>query len=214
MGSTSGKGAELCCSPNIQIRNAKPRSKPYKLGDTPGLLLLVKPTGGKLWRFKYRIFGKEKALAIGIYPGVGLAEARRRRDDARTLLANGKEPSVEKRRDKIRAQMQAENTFNAVASEFCDKRKRDGTKSWAPATGKRSEYLLSLLGGSIGHMPIADILPTRYSPPSEELRARASWKAPDEPSSLHRMSSSVPVNCGMQNGKNLASMVHSGPLLQ
>ena len=144
---------------DIQIRNAKPRSKPYKLGDTPGLFLLVKPTGGKLWRFKYRIFGKEKALAIGIYPGVGLAEARRRRDDARTLLANGKDPSVEKRRDKIRAQMQAENTFNAVASEFCDKRKRDGTKGWAPATAKRSEYMLSLLRGSIGHLPIADILP-------------------------------------------------------
>jgi len=144
---------------DIAIRNAKPRSKPYKLGDALGLFLLIKPTGGKLWRVKYRIYGKEKALAIGIYPSVGLAEARRRRDDARTLLANGKDPSIEKRRDKIRAQMQAVNTFNAVAAEFCDKRKRDGTKGWAPATATRSEYLLSLLRGSIGHMPIADILP-------------------------------------------------------
>ncbi|MEN7538574.1 tyrosine-type recombinase/integrase [Aurantiacibacter flavus] len=75
------------------------------------------------------------------------------------MLANGKDPSVEKRRDKIRSQMQAANTFNAVAAAFCDKRKRDGTKGWAPATATRSKYLLSLLRGTIGHMPIVDILP-------------------------------------------------------
>lgn len=56
---------------DIAIRNAKPREKPYKLGDALGLFLLVKPTGGKLWRVKYRIHGKEKALAIGTYPTVG-----------------------------------------------------------------------------------------------------------------------------------------------
>ena len=67
---------------DVAIRNAKPREKPYKVGDTLGLFLLVQPSGGKLWRVKYRIDGKEKKLAIGIYPQVGLAEARRRRDAA------------------------------------------------------------------------------------------------------------------------------------
>jgi hypothetical protein len=62
---------------DVAIRNAKPRDKPYKVGDTLGLFLLVQPSGGKLWRVKYRIDGKEKKLAIGIYPQVGLAEARR-----------------------------------------------------------------------------------------------------------------------------------------
>jgi len=144
---------------DIEIRNAKPREKPYKLGDSLGLFLLVKPSGGKLWRVKYRIHGREKALAIGVYPTVGLAEARRRRDDARQKVSDGLDPSIEKRRDKMRAQMQAATTFTAVAAEFCEKRKRDGTKGWAPATATRSEYLLSLLRGSIGHMPIADIQP-------------------------------------------------------
>jgi len=144
---------------DIAIRNAKPRGKPYKLGDALGLFLLVKPTGGKLWRVKYRIHGKEKALAIGTYPTVGLAEARRRRDSARELVFDGRDPSIEKRRSKMRAELASATTFTAVAEEYCAKRKRDGAKAWAPATANRSEYLLSLLRGSIGDMPIADIQP-------------------------------------------------------
>ena len=144
---------------DVAIRNAKPRPKPYKLGDSLGLFLLVQPAGGKLWRLKYRVDGKEKKLSIGSYPEVGLAEARRRRDDARELLSFGKDPSREKKRKKVQAQLQAENTFAAIAAEFCEKRRRDGQKAWAPATATRSEYLLSLLKGSIGKLPIADIEP-------------------------------------------------------
>jgi integrase len=144
---------------DVAIKNAKPRSKPYKMGDAGGLFLLVQPSGGKLWRLKYRIGGKEKKLALGIYPEVSLAVARRRRDDARELLAAGKDPSREKQRDKIRFRAQAGNTFNAIAAEFCNKRRRDGDKAWSPATAKRSEYLLSLLERSIGPMAINEIEP-------------------------------------------------------
>ncbi|WP_285712724.1 tyrosine-type recombinase/integrase [Erythrobacter oryzae] len=144
---------------DVAIRNAKPREKPYKIGDTLGLFLLVQPSGGKLWRVKYRIDGKEKKLAIGIYPQVGLAEARRRRDAARELVAAGKDPGREKQREKVRSRIQAETTFDAIASEFCQKRRRDGQKAWAVSTATRSEYLLSLLKGSIGKLPITDIEP-------------------------------------------------------
>ena len=144
---------------DVAIRNAKPREKPYKIGDTLGLFLLVQPSGGKLWRVKYRIDGKEKKLAIGIYPQVGLAEARRRRDAARELVAAGKDPGREKQREKVRSRIQAETTFDAIAAEFCQKRRRDGQKAWAVSTAKRSEYLLSLLKGSIGKLPITDIEP-------------------------------------------------------
>ena len=130
---------------DIAIRNAKPRPKPYKLGDALGLFLLVQPTGGKLWRLKYRVDGKEKKLGIGTYPEIGLAEARKRRDDARELIAAGKDPSREKQREKTRARLGADNTFAAIAAEYCKKRRRDGAKAWAPATAVRSEYLLSLL---------------------------------------------------------------------
>lgn len=144
---------------DVAIRNAKPRAKPYKMGDTLGLFLLIQPSGGKLWRFKYRIHGKEGKLAIGTYPAVGLADARRKRDEARDLVAAGKDPSIEKRRAKAHARYQSGVTFTAVAAEFCEKRRKDGDRAWAPATATRSEYLLSLLKGSIGNMPITDIEP-------------------------------------------------------
>lgn len=145
---------------DVAIRNAKPRPKPYKLGDSLGLFLLVQPSGGRLWRLKYRVDGKEKKLAIGTYPEVGLADARRRRDEARELLSIGKDPSREKKRSKVRAQVQAETTFSAIAAEYCEKRRRDGQKAWAASTATRCEYLLSLLNGSIGKLPITDIEPS------------------------------------------------------
>jgi integrase len=144
---------------DIAIRNAKAREKPYKLGDAAGLFLLVQPTGGKLWRLKYRVDGKEKKLGIGTYPDVSLSEARKRRDDARELVAAGKDPSREKQRGKVRAKLDADNTFAAISAEYCKKRRRDGAKAWAPSTAVRSEYLLSLLLPSLGAMPIGEIEP-------------------------------------------------------
>lgn len=144
---------------DVTIRNAKPRAKPYKMGDAFGLFVLIQPSGGKLWRFKYRFDGREKKLAIGTYPVIGLAEARRRRDQARELLAAGKDPSRERQREKLRSQVQAGNTFAAIAEEYCDKRKRDGQKAWAASTAARSEYLISLLKVPLGRMPITDIEP-------------------------------------------------------
>jgi integrase len=144
---------------DVAIRNAKPREKPYKLGDALGMFLLVQPTGGKLWRLKYRIDGKEKKLGIGTYPEISLAEARKRRDDARELIARGQDPSREKQRAKVRGRIDADNTFAAITDEFCRKRRRDGAKAWAPATATRSEYLLSLLKPALGAMPIATIEP-------------------------------------------------------
>ena len=144
---------------DVAIRNAKPGAKAVKLADGGGMFLLVTPAGGRLWRLKYRIDGREKMLAIGAYPEIGLGEARRRREEARELIALGKDPSREKQRDKVRARIQAADTFAAISAEYCAKRKRDGAKGWAPATAVRSEYLLSLVCGSIGKLPIGEIEP-------------------------------------------------------
>ena len=130
---------------DIAIRNARPGAKPVKLADGGGLHLLITPAGGKLWRLKYRLDGREKQLAIGAYPSIGLSEARRRRDEARELVAMGKDPSREKQRDKLRSRLDAANTFASIAKEYVAHRKRDGQKGWAPATASRSEYLLGLL---------------------------------------------------------------------
>lgn len=144
---------------DMEIRNAKPRERPYKKGDTGGLFLLVQPSGGKLWRLKYRVDGREKKLGLGTYPEVSLTDARRRRDEARALIAQGKDPSREKQKAKARSRLSAENTFAGVATEYCEKRKRDGEKGWVPATATRSEYLLSRLTSSIGRLPISEIEP-------------------------------------------------------
>lgn len=141
---------------DITVRNAKPRTKPYKLADGGGLYLQIQPSGGKLWRQKYRVDGREKKLSIGPYPDVGLGEARKRRDAAREQLAMGKDPSREKQKEQLRAQTLAACTFSLVAAEYCDRRRRDGHKPWAPATAARSGYLLSLLSGPIGRLAITE----------------------------------------------------------
>jgi integrase len=144
---------------DVAIRNVKPGAKPIKLADGAGMFLLVTPAGGKLWRLKYRLDGREKLLAMGAYPEIGLSDARKKRDEARALIALGKDPSREKQRDKVRSRIQAADTFAAIAKEYCAKRRRDGEKGWAPATATRSEYLLSLLNTTIGRLAIAEIEP-------------------------------------------------------
>ena len=78
---------------NTAIRNVKPSDKTQRLYDSKGLYMEVAPSGGKWWRFKYRIDGKEKRISLGIYPDVSLSEARDNRDDARKLVSKGVDPS-------------------------------------------------------------------------------------------------------------------------
>jgi hypothetical protein len=93
------------------IRAAKPREKPHKLADSGGLYLLVQPGGSRLWRMKYRVNGKEKSLAFGSYPQVSLAKAREARGKAKDMLAEGKDPSVEKQREVAMAAIVRRQTF-------------------------------------------------------------------------------------------------------
>lgn len=101
-----------------KIKTAKAQEKPYKLADDKGLFLLVKTTGAKYWRFKYRINGKEKLLALGVYPDISLANARSKLEDARKLLANGTDPSEVKKQTKLAAKDMALHSFEAIAREW------------------------------------------------------------------------------------------------
>jgi integrase len=103
------------------IKNAKPGTKPLKLSDEKGLFLLLSPAGGKWWRLKYRFGGKEKLLSMGTYPEVSLKDARQRRDDARKLLADGVDPSANKKAVKAAQGERAANSFETVAREWFDK---------------------------------------------------------------------------------------------
>ncbi|MBC7501629.1 MAG: DUF4102 domain-containing protein [Herminiimonas sp.] len=99
------------------IRNAKPGAKPVKIFDERGLFLLITPAGGKWWRLKYRIGGKEKLLSLGTYPDVGLKDARELREGARKLLAKGVDPSVNRKAQKAAGADRAANSFEVVARE-------------------------------------------------------------------------------------------------
>ena len=140
----------------IAIKQAKHGAKPIKMADEKGLFLLLQPTGGKLWRLKYRIAGKEKKLGLGRYPDVTLKEARIRRDEARIMVANGVDPSVAKMAAKLAAQINAAITFQAVGEEYLDKASREGR---AAVTIKKSHWLLGLMTPWLGKRPIAEIKP-------------------------------------------------------
>lgn len=85
---------------DVAIRKAKPADKPVKMSDGDGMYLEVQPSGARYWRLKYRIGGVEKRLSLGVYPEVSLAEARKRREDARRLIAAGTDPSDIRKADK------------------------------------------------------------------------------------------------------------------
>ena len=105
---------------DIQVKNAKPKAKEYKLSDGGGLHLLITPSGGKLWRFKYRFGGVEKRLTFKTYPEISLADARQRREEARKLIANGVDPaSIIKAQKEEKAV--SETIFEKVAREWFSK---------------------------------------------------------------------------------------------
>lgn len=112
---------------DVTIRNAKPGAKPVRIFDGGGLYLEVTPSGGRLWRLKYRFGGKEKVLALGKYPEVGLKDARERRDEARKLLANEVDPAENRKQQKAAKAERAANSFEAVAREWIAK----NTPTWA-----------------------------------------------------------------------------------
>ena len=102
-------------------RKAKPEAKPYKMADGGGMYLEVMPNGSKYWRLKYRFAGKEKRLALGVYPDTPLALARERREEARKLLANDADPGDIKKAQKAAKTALAENSFELVAREWFSK---------------------------------------------------------------------------------------------
>jgi integrase len=139
---------------DVAFRSAKAREKPFKLSDGGGLFLLIQPNAAKLWRLAYRFDGKQKLLALGQYPVISLADARVKRDAAKKLLADGVDPSIERKTERRTAQMSRRNTFKAVADELMEKFKSEGD---APATLKKKQWLLDFASVEFGKRPIADI---------------------------------------------------------
>jgi integrase len=157
---------------DVEIRALKIEDRIYKRTDAHGLYVEVRPTGSKLWRFKYRYLGKDKRIALGSYPEVGLAEARRRRDEARRKLWDGIDPGAERRREKLVARYKAANTFGDVAKEFIDKMVAEGR---AETTISKVNWLLAQLA-PIATSPVADLKPVEVLAALKRIEARGRFE--------------------------------------
>ena len=136
------------------IRNIKPKDRPFKLADGNGLYLFVTPTGSRLWRLKYRFGGHERILSIGAYPAVTIKMARDAREQARTMLATGIDPSQAKQASKLKEKEATLHSFQAIAMEYHAKLIREHR---AKGTIEKMEWPLELAYDAIGHRPIRDI---------------------------------------------------------
>lgn len=134
-------------------RNAKPAEKPWKLHDTRGMFLLVNPNGSKWWRLRYSLAGKDGLLSLGVYPDVGLADARERRDAARALIAKGINPAQAKRQDEL---AKATGSFSAMFEEWFEVKRPD----WADLNIKKIRQIAE-----------RDLLPWLGTRPVSELKA-------------------------------------------
>lgn len=156
-----------------EIRGFTPLNKPFKRADAKGLYVEVFPNGSKLWRFKYRIAGKEKRLALGAYPEVSLAEARKRRDEARSKVDADRDPALERKRRKALAKVSANDSFERIAEEYIAKMAKEGR---ADSTLLKARWFLSLLAPAIGKMAISEVDPQLLLAALKKLEAKGNYE--------------------------------------
>jgi integrase len=139
---------------DTRIRKVKSREKSFKLADGRGLFLVVQPNSSKYWRFRYWFGGKEKLLAIGVYPEVTLAGARKKRDEALQMLADDTDPGMAKQLKKRAQRLVPENSFETVAREWHIK----FSSKWTAEHGAKIIHRLETdIFPWLGHRPINEI---------------------------------------------------------
>jgi integrase len=211
------------------LRNAKPTEKPYKLYDEKGLFVIVNPNGGKWWRLKYRLGAKEKLLSLGTYPEVSLQQARQKRDEAKKLLADGKDPSLERQREKQQSMTDAELTFEKVATDWLQIKAR----TLAANTLKKMEGALKTnIFNRVGNHSIKDLRYKDIQACLFIMQERGALRIMKETRSMIRSIFDFAVNDGLidlnpitqkddrlhehvaQNMPHLQSMADAGKLLR
>lgn len=138
----------------VKCQNAKPKEKTYRLYDEKGLYLEVTSKGQKWWRYKYRFAGKEKRISLGVFPEVGLKEARDLRDDARQLIRNNVDPSAVRKAQKLSSIRANGNTYKSIALEWHSKQSEVWSESYATDVLQRLERHAF---PAIGSIPISEV---------------------------------------------------------
>jgi integrase len=154
---------------DLAIKRALPRAKIMKLSDGGGLQLWITPDGAKRWRIAYRFGGSQRALAVGVYPDVGLKEARDAREAARKILARGEDPLLVKKTAKAAKAEKGANTFFAIAVELAEKKRRDKKSA---ATLRKFDWFMSFAFPALGSRPIAEIAAREVLAVLKEVEAR------------------------------------------
>lgn len=139
---------------DTKLRSLKPREDAYRVADTNGLCIEVRPSGAKVWRYRYRHSGKASMITLAEYPIMSLGEARAERDRLRALVKGGANPAQVARIKRAAQTERAESTFSAIAIELLEKRTKEGL---TPGSVKRERRLIEKDLASIGHIPITDV---------------------------------------------------------
>jgi integrase len=154
---------------DTEIRRSKPAEKAYKLFDSGGLHLLVTPSGGRLWRWKYRFEGTEKQLALGSYPALSLADARERHAKARKQLANGIDPMAERKAEKTAVLVATKHTFQKIAEQWLEHWR--GNKSARHSETTRNRLKVNVYP-VLGTRPINEIEPMELVQLAKSIESR------------------------------------------
>ena len=154
---------------DLAIKRALPGAKIMKLSDGGGLQLWITPDGAKRWRIAYRFGGSQKTLAVGVYPDIGLRDARDAREDARKTLARGEDPLLVKRAAKAAKAKEGSNTFTAIAGELAEKKRRDKK---AAATMRKFDWFMTFAFPALGSRPITEISAREVLAVLKEVEAR------------------------------------------
>ena len=154
---------------DTKVRTIKPLDKPFKLSDERGLFLIVTPSGGKWWRLKYRLDGKEKTLSLGVYPDVSLADAREKRDQARKVIASGSDPSELRKANKASRTEHTANSFEVITRMWL----KNYSANLSTATSEKNLRLFERdIFPWIGAKPIADLKPKDILDVARRIEAR------------------------------------------
>jgi integrase len=138
----------------LAIKNLKPKEKAYRIADSNGLCLEVSPKGSKLWRWRFYHLGKPQMTALGKYPAVSLAQARKLRDEARAVLESGKHPTLHKKAQKLRKAMEGGNTFEKITRLWMETKQKGLNEKYVRQNLERLEQLVF---PAIGALPITEI---------------------------------------------------------
>ncbi|MFC7290396.1 tyrosine-type recombinase/integrase [Hirschia litorea] len=141
---------------DFKIRSFKPEQRVFRHSDGGGLYIEVKPSGSKLWKMAYRFHGKQRTLSFGAYPYTSLAIARSKRDEAKTLIANGVDPQEKSKQEKAEQAALHEHTFRNIAAELLNKNIKEGKSE---ATIKKKKWLIDMLNKDFGDVPITQLKP-------------------------------------------------------